>query len=434
MRSLSHPLSLAHLVATLGLGALFVGCGGSASEPTESLGSTEQAIQDGQVTGDQYPFAVALAADYQGQLEVFCSGTLIAPNLVLTARHCISQLNTGEAIDCRQSRFQSSTLMPESVIRVSTDPRPGRSSVAYEVDEIILPTDNRACGNDIALMILADNIPASEATPAIPFVQSTLAASSAPLRFTAIGYGNTSMAGGTSGTRRIRQNIDIICAYGNPSRNCTQYSSQGIDQMLDQKDFISTEGTCQGDSGSGAFAQTEFNADRYVTLGVLSRGGADYQDQSRCGEAIYTRVDSWRELIVDAAKQAAQAGGYTAPFWIEPGAVEPEPEPVELAELGETCGSDPDCNSGVCVKFNDTEGFVCSSECDDDSACESGYSCRDNYCGVTIEEETSSRRNTKSDSSGCSMSADPTKPIPWRQAAPLLALGVCLMAVRRRRH
>ncbi len=39
--------------------------------------------------------------------ELICSGSLLAPNLVSTARHCVSQIGDGssEAVDCASSRF-----------------------------------------------------------------------------------------------------------------------------------------------------------------------------------------------------------------------------------------------------------------------------------------------------------------------------------------
>ena len=79
--------------------------------------------------------------------------------------------------------------------------------------------------------------------------------------------------------------------------------------------FISgDQTTCEGDSGSGVFDQTQFNAGKWVSYGVLSRGSVSADGQN-CVQPIYTRFDKWSSLLLDAAKAAASAGGYALPAW-----------------------------------------------------------------------------------------------------------------------
>src|SRR5689334_1822864 len=90
-------------LAQLGVGAAlsFVGLvvcsplGCSQSESHRSSGessptaSTAQAIQGGTADGSAHPFAVGVCIGQKGNCSEFCSGALILPNVVATARHCV---------------------------------------------------------------------------------------------------------------------------------------------------------------------------------------------------------------------------------------------------------------------------------------------------------------------------------------------------------
>ena len=66
--------------------------------------------------------------------------------------------------------------------------------------EIYVTKDDSVCGNDIALIVLDQQVPANEAKPIIPGVQYSMTDKRYSYRYTAIGYGSTSPAGGGSGT------------------------------------------------------------------------------------------------------------------------------------------------------------------------------------------------------------------------------------------
>ena len=76
-------------------------------------------------------------------------------------------------------------------------------------------------------------------------------------------------------------------------------------------EFEGGDGMCDGDSGSGAFDQTQFDAGRWFAFGVFSRG-----DQSTCTGSIYTRSRPVEAAAGRrAAAEAAQLGGYSVPAW-----------------------------------------------------------------------------------------------------------------------
>src|SRR3569623_757952 len=248
-----------------------------------------------------------------------CSGALLAPNLVATARHCVAAIPAGGAVTCPDTKFGAVTSA--SNIIVSTDASVLTSAAKHiGVSKVIVPsgTDQTAvCGNDIALLILSQNVSLpAYVTPVLdpPMTDHTRYSPT----ITAIGYGvssATDMTGASAGTRRIKQDVALACIPNDPTfTNC--YPSRSF--PMPAAEFASGTATCEGDSGSDAYEQANFDAGRWVGFGVLSRGASQ---GSTCLGGIYTRFDAWSSLIIDAATQAATAGGYDLPSWAMPGVV-----------------------------------------------------------------------------------------------------------------
>jgi MYXO-CTERM domain-containing protein len=357
-----------------GLSASAVGCSNGNEGAGARLSTVSSEIQGGQVDNQGlYPFAVGIADTQRGSI---CSGALIGPNLVLTARHCIADL-PGESVDCTTDKFGSA--FPASGFAVTTDGELDRQAQFYRVRKIVVPQETDVCGNDIALLILNSNVPAQVArlvTPAVaaPITDRSIYGSS----FTAIGYGLTSPADETSaGIRRYKKNISIECYEGATVSDCG-----GQIEGVTNTEFVSAGGTCQGDSGSSAFDQKAFDKGELVSLGVLSRGG---QSRTQCLGAVYTRVDKFRDLIIATGIEAAQVGGYNPPAWTnapgfptdtpdagapqKPDAGKPTPK-----KPGEACAKDAECASNACVSGK------CVESCKSDGDCDDGQTCVDSIC------------------------------------------------------
>ncbi len=287
------------------------GCGGgpNGGQPTATVSSS---IEDG-ATDSTHTFAVGIAQLSQLEQDqvIFCSGALLAPNLVATARHCVVQLASAE-IDCASSTFGGE--LPVGDLRVTTDTQITPTSDFAGVLQIVEPSgsdQNKVCGNDIALLILDRNIDLPQYVA--PTINPAMSAPVYSTSITAIGYGidtPTDDAGTTAGVRRILENVPLQCvpddsAFG----NC---SDQGV--FLADEFESGVASTCEGDSGSGAFDQASFNAGRWVSFGVLSRGGVS-PDGTNCVDPVYERFDAWGQLLIDAANLAASMGGYSAPAW-----------------------------------------------------------------------------------------------------------------------
>ena len=324
------------LAAALFMTAAVAGC---ANRDADQVGSSASAIQGG-APDVVHSFVVGIAqlsrlAEHQ---VVLCSGSLLAPNLVATARHCVVQAST--QIDCSTSTFGDS--VPTADLLVTTDPTVTPSSDFVRVAEIIQPSGDdqkKVCGNDIALLVLAQPVALpSYVVPSIDPPMTDHAAFSKTV--TAIGYGvdvPEADGGVGAGARRILENIALACVPDDAAfDDCL---SQGDNsQLFTQSEFLSGDAsTCEGDSGSGAFEQGNFDAGRWVSFGVLSRGGLS-GDGRTCIDPVYTRFDAWGQFLIDGANHAAQVGGYSAPSWVSD-------RPVEVAKAGSGCvagGSEPE--------------------------------------------------------------------------------------------
>jgi MYXO-CTERM domain-containing protein len=425
-------------VRIFGAGALLAvglaaGCGTS-SEKSELVSRLNSSIQGG-TTDTTHTFAVGVS-----QGGAICSGTLIAPNLVLTARHCIARMRPDpQSVDCANSYFDPALT---SNTFITTNQRLFGSTGRVPVTKIFTPPGNTVCGADIAVLLLQSNVPAATATPVTPGVQYPY--SDRDLygdKYTAIGYGLESPTEPNSGgLRRIRQGIQMACIGEdpNPVNDCFKLEPR-LRGSMTGKEFLGGDGTCQGDSGSGAYDQKNFDLGKPFVVGVLSRGTAD---EGNCVGALYTRVDSYRDLLITAVTEAAQRGGYPIPSWTQPGPPRGDAGADSGkgggggggsgAGLGETCDSDDVCASGKCASV-DGESFTCSEECSaDNDTCPDGYSCQGGFCFAGDKKKPSTNNVTTTQQSGCAVSTDPGQPVPWHWIG--LGAGAMVVLARRRKR
>jgi len=280
-------------------------CALPSNDATEDIGRQKSAVI-GTTASEKYTSALSV-----GNIDNHaCSGTLIAPNLVLTARQCVIPRDalpssTG-AITCGQTTFPTDLLDTHSLLIQAVSPI-DQAEPIYRVKKIFVETETGWCGNDIALLELDTNIPASVAQPATPVVQFSLSdPANVGRSVTAVGYGRSTPTARDSGSRRQRGPIDILCIPGDDSYDCDPYP-------IDDRELVTDGYVCTGgDSGSGPYQLSQDDGTPYV-LGAFSRADGN------CRNAVYTRTDAHASLIVAAAIEAAAEGGYEAPQWAASG-------------------------------------------------------------------------------------------------------------------
>src|SRR5262245_20968180 len=115
-------------LSALFVGSLGLGCEYAADPPADPASEVlTQEISGGQVDVE-HESVFAIMIHHQGY-STFCTSTLIAPNLLLTARHCVSE-GTTEQVICGASEF--TTTVPGSSIYATNDTIPGDGSTWFQ--------------------------------------------------------------------------------------------------------------------------------------------------------------------------------------------------------------------------------------------------------------------------------------------------------------
>src|SRR5258706_13690675 len=129
-----------------------------------AIGQVQESIAGG--TPDLTDHSVFYTVSQIGDALGACTATLIAPNLLLTARHCVS-LGGDERVICGVSRF-TSKIAPQDYL-ATNDAEPGHNSAWLQGLDIRVPSEGAEnCGFDVALVVLSNNVPSAMAEPSIP--------------------------------------------------------------------------------------------------------------------------------------------------------------------------------------------------------------------------------------------------------------------------
>ncbi len=318
----------------------------SASHDADSLGpqtvdepadgppvAVDQAIVHGAADKGRHPSVLALLAqDAQG--TALCTGALVAPDLVLTARHCVSYLRS-ESVQCPSSAAQITGDRPPGSILVLRGDDARTAQPIAKGAEILAPSGKVLCANDIALLRL--DRPIHDLTP----LRVAKAAPALGHTITAVGFGLTG-TGGTAGAKRFRTGVPIL--------------------EVDAAEFLVGEATCSGDSGGPALDETSGEI-----VGVVSRGPQPCEGASAGN--IYTRAGRVAETIAAHSNPTAPSAP-SAPDTptADAGASDP------AGDQGDACASGASCASGLCVRVG-ASGY-CSRACGGDAKrCPAGYHC-----------------------------------------------------------
>lgn len=208
------------------------------------------------------------AAIMEGGIAI-CTGTLVAPRVVLTAGHCVEGINVDQVkLDATDSSG------PGEVVSVT-------QAIAYP---------NWETTYDIAVLVLAEDATVAPRAVATDCVADAALVDGAMVQL--VGFGATTVQGEDYNTTLMEGRAQIMDSDCTGGDGCMAPVSPG-------GEFVAggSVDSCYGDSGGPVYLDSDYGT---VVAGVVSRGVDS--SQTPCGDGgIYVRPDA----VIDWIEQAA---------------------------------------------------------------------------------------------------------------------------------
>ena len=319
--------------ASLALGACAAPIEGEQTQP--HVGHAIQPIVGGVASGSAQDAVVVLARFENGARASLCTATLVAANLALTARHCVSA--TDASAGCGSDglpvvgallhgdRDPTTLAVFATTSGVAPDTSSDYGASAHGKALVVDASATSICNHDLAFIVLDTSLtaPIAPVRLAPPLMSDAL---------TAVGFGITDI--GTLPVSRMQRNgIALVGAGPMAYPDDARYGAGN-------GEFLVGESACSGDSGSPALAPSG------AVVGVASRAGnGQARDPNNAAStclginahAVYTELGANTALTLAAFKQAG------ATPWLEG---QPDPRVAKKpADTGPSAGT-PSASGG----------------------------------------------------------------------------------------
>jgi hypothetical protein len=218
-----------------------------------------------------------------GEAEL-CTGSVISPHVVLTARHCVSH-NNSPTVSCGNDVGADHIPSDMFVVKGANPTQSnGQPNVISQGVQIIHPPGSSLCSNDIALLVVQQKLYMT------PLKVRVNGGPNWGESFRAIGYGMTK---GLIGGQPDPSDPNGPNSATLPKR----YYRDGVTvHTVTEFEFLGTQSTCSGDSGGPAISQNG------AVFGVTSRGIDCYGSEN-----YWTRIDSFKSYVDQAVQSVGES-------------------------------------------------------------------------------------------------------------------------------